>query len=642
VRFTAPNGGWVEEWYDDVRPPLQPTPITVVEGAWTDGIDAVLEPAGGISGTVTNQGGGAFSRLTVTALRFGGGAWQPFESTTVVYDTAYRLDGLPAGTYRIKFIGGSIFNPDAGIVEYWDDALAVDLGSDVHVTVGQIMTGIDAVLQPRGPGAIAGRVTDESGAGLSGIEVRIWDDELQLAEVGATQSDGRYLIEGLYGGRYSVEFVDPLGVYPGEAFDNVASIDLAAPVFVGQGTTGGIDAVLDGAGAGPGGGGIRGVVTDAVSGAPIEGIRVRCVDEFFGFVAGCSTATGTDGSYRLGGSLPSGTYLVNFSSADGFVTEEWYDDVRPPLQPTPITVVEGSWTDGIDADLEPAGGISGTVTNEGGGSYSRTTITAFRRNGSSWVEVGRTDSFYDSEYELRGLPEGTYRIKFRGGSIFNPSFGVEEFFDDAPSLDLATDVAVTAASVASGISAVLGNLGGLDGGVMNASFDTGLDGWTVDQASAVSVHHGSPDVGGTALSGSLEATSDGSAPPVADVSQCVPVTGGTVVAFGGWSKLDGPGAATVATRVRLDAHADVECGGSTLLSATSAPRFGAHEWTAVVGTAVVPASAAAVRLVLSIEASSSTEATVNWDEPFIEAAADTVFADGFESGTTGSWSDTQP
>ncbi|MGD8440891.1 MAG: carboxypeptidase regulatory-like domain-containing protein [Holophagae bacterium] len=641
VRFTAPNGGWVEEWYDDVRPPLQPTPVAVTEGAWTDGVDAVLEPAGAISGTVTSEGGGEFSRLTVTAFRLDGAGWQPFAGTTVIYDSQYELGGLPAGTYRLKFLGGSIFNPNTGIVEFYDDALTVDDGTDVPVVVGQTTAGIDAVLEPRGPGAISGLVTDAAGTGLAGIEVRVYDDQFALAETGTTAIDGSYLIDDLFSGRYSVEFVDPTGTYPSEAYDNVASIDLATPVLVGQGTTAGIDAVLDGPGGGPGGGGVRGVVTDAVSGAPIEGIEVRCVDEFFGLVDGCAATTGPDGRFRLGGFLPTGAYFVEFRASDGFFAGQWYDGVRPPLQPTPVAVVEGAWTDGVDAALEPAGGISGTVINEGGNAYSRTTVTAFRQTGSSWVEYARTDLFYDTAYELRGLPEGTYRIKFRGGSIFNPSYGVEEYFDDVGSIDLATDVEVSVGVVTPGISAVLGNLGG-GGDVMNPAFDTGLEGWQVESSAGVSVHHGVPDVGGSALSGSLEITDIGGAPPAATVSQCLPVDAGSVVDFGAWSRVTGAGASAAATSVRLEVYDDVDCNGTLLAGATSPVRIGVHDWSPVVGSASVPTGATAGRLVLSVDAPVTGELAANWDEAFVERATDALFVDGFESGSTGAWGDATP
>ena len=236
----------------------------------------------------------------------------------------------------------------------------------------------------------------------------------------------------LYRGRYSVEFRDPAGVYPGEAYDDVASLDLATPVMVDDATVFGIDAVLDGSGTGPGGGGIRGVVVDATTGQPIEGIRVRCVDEFYGFVSECTTHTTADGSYQLAGFLTDGEYLVSFTAPNGGWADEWYDDAIQAQSATPVSVVEGAWSDGVDAALEPAGAISGTVTNAGGGAFSLLTVTAFRWNGTGWEPYKIAQRAYETDYEIGGLPEGTYRVKFRGGSAASPEASMRlEFFADA-------------------------------------------------------------------------------------------------------------------------------------------------------------------------------------------------------------------
>jgi hypothetical protein len=482
-------------------------------------------------------------------------------------------------------------------------------------------------------------VTDGAGVGLAGIDVRVWDDRFELEAQATTGADGGYEIDGLFSGRYYVDFVDPAGVYLAEAYDNISSIDLGTPVFVGAGPVNGIDAVLDGFGPGPGGGGVRGVVTDAASGAPIQGVRVSCSDASLGFIDGCSTTTAADGSYQLGGFLPEGSVVVRFRAADGFHAAEWYDDAPTAQQATPIPVVQGLWSDGVDAALEPAGGISGTVTNEGGGAYSRTSITAFRWVGTGWVEQARTDVFYDTGYELLGLPEGTYRVKFRGGSIFNPTFGVEEFYDDVLTLDAATDVVVTVGSVTPGIGAVLGNLDGGESAIANPSFDDDLDGWTTESTDGSSVHHGGVDVAGSALSGSMEVVSSGGAGS-ASAAQCVAVDEGTGLRFGVWSRVAGSGA--VRASVRLEFFADPECSGEVIGAASSGVIVGAHDWLPVTGVASAPSGAVAVRLALVLDEPDSVAFTAHWDE--VEANVDgaLIKADGFESGSGGSWSATTP
>lgn len=471
VRFEALDGFSVAEHYDDVTDPDAATPVAVALSATSEGVDAELAPAGIISGSITDRFGSPFQIAGAIVYRDDGDGWRRVADGSVVSDTEYRIEGVPVGTYRVELVGRSFWGGDP-LSEYFDDAPTIELGTDVQVAAGQVTSGISGSLGQGPPGAIAGIVADGAGTPLAGILVQVYDDELALEAEAVTGPDGRYEVADLYRGRYSVAFTDPQGVYPGEAYDNVATLDLATPVIVDDAPVTGIDAVLDGAGTGPGGGGIRGVVTDAGTGAGIEGVRVRCVDELYGFVAGCSAHTLADGSYRLGGFLATGTYFVQISSVDGAWVEEWYDDVRPPLDPTPVAVTEGAWTDGVDAALEPAGAIAGTVTNQSGGGFPRLTATAYRFEDGAWQPFSGTTVVYDTDYRLDGLPAGSYRIRLSGSSIFNPSLGIVEFFDDSPTVDGAADVAVTVGVTTTGIDAVLGDLGG-GGPIFFDGFDGG-------------------------------------------------------------------------------------------------------------------------------------------------------------------------
>ena len=404
VRFSSPDGFWVPEYFDDVSDPSAAQPIVVSASNTTAGIDAELAAAGVITGTITNRFGGDFQIATAIAYGFDGTVWQPVQDTSVVYDSEYRMEGVPVGVYRVELLGRSFSG--SPLREFFDDVPTVDLATDVVVTAGEITAGISGSLGQGPPGAISGTVTDGSGAPIAGIEVIVYDEDFEPEATVVTLPDGSYEVGDLYRGRYSVEFRDPAGVYPGEAYDDVASLDLATPVMVDDATVFGIDAVLDGSGTGPGGGGIRGVVVDATTGQPIEGIRVRCVDEFYGFVPECTTHTTADGSYQLAGFLTDGEYLVSFTAPNGGWADEWYDDVIQAQSATPVSVVEGEWSDGVDAALEPAGAISGTVTNAGGGAFSLLTVTALRWNGGGW-EPYKTDlRAYETDYEIGGLPAG--------------------------------------------------------------------------------------------------------------------------------------------------------------------------------------------------------------------------------------------
>ena len=482
-------------------------------------------------------------------------------------------------------------------------------------------------------------VTDGTGSPIEGIEVIVYDEDFEPEATVVTLSDGSYEVGDLYRGRYSVEFRDPAGVYPGEAYDDVASLDLATPVMVDDATVFGIDAVLDGSGSGPGGGGIRGVVVDATTGQPIEGIRVRCVDEFYSLVPECTTHTTADGSYRLAGFLADGEYFVGFSAPNGGWADEWYDDVIRVQSATPVTVVEGAWSDGVDAALEPAGAISGTVTNAGGSAFSLLTVTAYRWDGGGWAPYKTDLGAYETDYEIGGLPGGAYRVKFRGGSIFNPSFGIEEYYDDAASLVEATDVDVTVGVTTAGIDAVLESTG--PGAIVNPSFDDGLDGWSNESSSGTSVHHGGIDVAGSALSGSVEVVSVGGV-STASVDQCVAIDGGSGLRFGAWSRASGASAGSPDASVLLEFFADAECSGGVIGTARSGVVIGAHDWLPVSGVASAPSGTVATRLALTLQSSAGVAFIAHWDEAFVDGDADVVFADGFETGAAQGWSAVSP
>ena len=295
---------------------------------------------------------------------------------------------------------------------------------------------------------------------------------------------------------------------------------------------------------------------------------MSCSDEFFGFVDGCSTTTAADGGYQLGGFLPEGSYVIRFRAADGFHATEWYDDAPTSQQATPVPVVPGLWSEGVDAALEPAGGISGTVTNEGGGALlanldHRLPMDRNRVGSSRPARMSSTTP----TMSLLGLPEGTYRVKFRGGPIFNPNFGVEEYYDDVLTLDEATDVVVTIGSVTPGIGGMLGNLDGGESAIANPSFDDDLDGWSTEFSDGSSVHHGGVDVAGSALSGSVEVVSVGGV-STASVDQCVAIDGGSGLRFGAWSRASGASAGSPDASVLLEFFADAECSGGVIGTAS--------------------------------------------------------------------------
>jgi hypothetical protein len=127
VLFSSDDGFWVPEYYDDVRGSADATPVLVMTANTAEGVDAELAPAGIIAGFITNRFGGDFQLATAVASAFDGTAWHPVETTSVVYESAYRLEGLPVGTYRVELIGSSFGG--SSLSEFFDDAPTIDLAS---------------------------------------------------------------------------------------------------------------------------------------------------------------------------------------------------------------------------------------------------------------------------------------------------------------------------------------------------------------------------------------------------------------------------------------------------------------------------------------------------------------------------------
>jgi 5-hydroxyisourate hydrolase-like protein (transthyretin family) len=199
-------------------------------------------------------------------------------------------------------------------------------------------------------------------------------------------------------------------------------------------------------------------------------VLVRCYDDGGFFLVDCDATTDADGTYALGGNLPSDVYTVRFSDPVGAYAAEWYDDAFYGDEAQPITVTVGTTVAAIDAALTPAGAIAGTVTDSDGDPFPLTTVAAFVQDGDEWrFFKGVSAEYQQPDYRLDGLPAGTYRIKFRGA--FLSGSGLEEFYNDKPTLESADNVTVTVGQTTSGIDAVLGVVqpGGIAGTVTDAA-----------------------------------------------------------------------------------------------------------------------------------------------------------------------------
>jgi len=318
---------------------------------------------GAIAGQVTGDDGTPLPGVEVAAAE---------RSGTVVgrartnRDGFYVLRELKPGAYLVHAIPHDINY----IGEWFDDKPTMHNADPVRVQRGVTTIGIDFELTPGG--TIAGRVVDESGSGIGGIEIAVGmlrESNDAVAPGGAveplppepsrdglarakTNDDGYYSIDRLRKGAYWVRARDPEGKYLTEYFDDKPNFGQADKVWVRAGAvTEGIDFELA-----PGGSIAGQVREETVLGViiPIPGalVEARSVDDPTQVLA--RAVTNRDGRYKLG-ALRKAKYLVRASDPAGRYVPEWFHEAAGPEDARPVPVKPGEVTEPIDFTLEKAG-----------------------------------------------------------------------------------------------------------------------------------------------------------------------------------------------------------------------------------------------------------------------------------------------
>ena len=201
-------------------------------------------------------------------------------------------------------------------------------------------------------------------------------------------------------------------------------------------------------------GSIAGTVTDS-DGSPLQGISVSLRNwEVGGWDSAGYAETTADGSYMISG-LRADTYSVGFDDYSGAYAKEYYSDVGDFYSATGVVVTAGEARSGIDASLEPAGHITGTVTDSAGVPLNGRQVCAFRQNvEGGWDQYGWGYTEWDGNgrYDIGGLSTGTYRVEFT--SDYSDTYA-KEYYPGSGDLFSATDVVVTAGETRPGIDAAL-------------------------------------------------------------------------------------------------------------------------------------------------------------------------------------------
>ncbi len=443
--------------------------VSVVAGAVTERVNATMPAGGEIQGTATD----ATTHDGISNAHVCAEANQRQEAcTTTDARGEYTLSGLPSGSYAVWFTTGSQ-GPGWSWSEYYGGATMGSEAARVSVVAGQPTTGIDIAAAV---GQISGTVTSASAhTPLTGIEACAYSRTSwqPIRGCAITDASGGFSIDRLAVGSYTLRFhpAHNSGLNYAPVFYGQVALSAESPaVTVSAGsTTTSIDAELQD------GGEISGTVTD-VTHAPLEGVSV-CTEQVSGIESGPCAKTNGSGQYLVDG-LSSGNYNVAFSTewqgADSDYLGQYFNGKALREEETPVSVVAGAVTGGVDAELAAGGQIAGTVVGAATGASAPGIYVCAERNGNA-ERCKQTDTA--GHYLVSGVTGGSRYVSF---TRFPENRGdyLSQLYPGQVTIASAIPVPVTAGSVTAGIDAHL-LTGGQITGHVTSSTGAGVGGVTV-------------------------------------------------------------------------------------------------------------------------------------------------------------------
>jgi hypothetical protein len=215
---------------------------------------------------------------------------------------------------------------------------------------------------------------------------------------------------------------------------------------------------------------ISGTVIDAGTERPLANVRVSVYSPSTGYSAPTAT-TVANGNWSVT-RLPAATdYGVCFfadgatggsSDARGYVNECYASQPNMGTA-TPVTVVLGETTPGINAALLGAGAISGTVTNAGGQPLVNVKVSVYSPS-NPWFIPSPAITQANGGWSVTGLPAGTdFQVCFNGyratGGSPKPNGYANQCYAGQPSWQTSTRVTVVLGQTTPGINAALDDAG---------------------------------------------------------------------------------------------------------------------------------------------------------------------------------------
>lgn len=238
------NLPYVSEFYDNKPTNEGADLITLGSYEEVRQLDVELAQGGSVSGTLTDEDGGA-PVANMAACALGGGSF--FDRCAKSDDGGhYQINGLPSGEYRIEY---ESWNQANYLHEFYEDAESWAQGTPVTVTAPGLTGGIDAELAKGAQ--ILGHVI-QANTGLPLPEVFVCAEQQapgEYQQCDLTDTDGNYTLMGLPAGTYFVAFEReyfPFGPAAAQWWQGVANFEEATPIeIVPPETRTGIDGQVD-------------------------------------------------------------------------------------------------------------------------------------------------------------------------------------------------------------------------------------------------------------------------------------------------------------------------------------------------------------------------------------------------------------
>ncbi|MBI9092741.1 MAG: carboxypeptidase regulatory-like domain-containing protein [Desulfobacterium sp.] len=386
-----------------------------------------LEPAGFISGTVTDRNGTPLQGIHIQIKAEQCNWEKQWAGIDTDENGYYRAGGIPEGG-QVYIYACSECNDMNYVREWYDYADGTrECGNAVPVviTAGEDLPPVNFVLEPGK--IVSGTVRDQANTPIPDLWVSVhdWETDDYLGGV-STRSDGTYTVSGLpqpASGKFKIYLNSGETYFVGQSYalpvdPDATSIDFA-PVR---------------------GGRLRGLISGNGGGVPH--IWLNLSSEPCGqWVNGI----GTNPDGRFSSNLPAGTYYLMAASAgnpDVNFIQKWWNlsgGSQDCSQAQSLVITEGQDRD-IEMVLEQGGAISGTVTDPDGNPIPNCHVFV-RSQACDGVQWSQTDTDENGNYTINGIPnEAVYINACPDCKKLNY---VGEWYDGANgSADCATAIAV--------------------------------------------------------------------------------------------------------------------------------------------------------------------------------------------------------